>query len=270
MDKIAQLQTDGSQSPFDSIRRVNNLGQEYWLARELMGLLGYVEWRNFSTAVKEAKENLELSGVCVTDHFLEISTKSQGRDATDYQLTRLACYHVALACNGKGKPMVAQAKHYFAIKTRQAEIGDSNPSKELLETAYYAIDSIFTNTAIAPELVSGLKLNATISIKPELRPHLESARQLLIESTAQPHQLLTPTEIGKRFGLSAIAVNKLLVEKGLQIPNPKKKSQKDPSYIPTDRGQEFADFTLATGSNNSTTYQQLRWYESVCTFFAHV
>ena len=38
---------------FDQIRH-EECGVEFWYARELMGLLNYVEWRNFENAIKKA------------------------------------------------------------------------------------------------------------------------------------------------------------------------------------------------------------------------
>ena len=88
----------------------------------------------------------------------------------------------------------------------------------------------------------------------------------MIANTAQQFELLSPTEIGTQLKKSAIAVNKLLVEKGFQVKNSNKKSRKDLSYLPTVKGSEFSDITLSTGKNNdSTSYQQLRWYASVLT-----
>jgi hypothetical protein len=43
-----------------------------------------------------------------------------GLNQDDYKLSRYACYHTALACDGR-KPEVALAKKYFVVKTRQAE-----------------------------------------------------------------------------------------------------------------------------------------------------
>jgi DNA-damage-inducible protein D len=91
---ISQQQNTQEASPFDRIRRHDNLGREYWLARELMELLEYVEWRNFRLAIEEAIENLELSGIPREQNFLEVITKSLGRDGVNYQLTRMGCYHV--------------------------------------------------------------------------------------------------------------------------------------------------------------------------------
>lgn len=46
----------GMSPDFDSIKQANMYGEDYWSARDLAPLLGYVEWRNFETvAVKKAK-----------------------------------------------------------------------------------------------------------------------------------------------------------------------------------------------------------------------
>ena len=117
---IVTINPSNSDSPFDSIRRYNEQGNEYWIARELMGLMGYRQWRNFETTINQAIENLELNDDKVSDHFLLLVTKSQGRDGKDFKLTRYASYMTALCCDGR-KPEVAAAKKYFAIKTREAE-----------------------------------------------------------------------------------------------------------------------------------------------------
>jgi hypothetical protein len=109
-----------SDSPFDSIRRIDEQGNEFWLGRELMSLMGYTRWASFETPINQAIENLELNQDKVSDHFYYLTSKSQGRDGKDFKLTRYACYMTALCCDGR-KPEVASAKKYFAIKTREAE-----------------------------------------------------------------------------------------------------------------------------------------------------
>ena len=56
---------------FESIKHQNILGQEYWSARELMPLLGYVYWQSFEQVIQKAMlaaTSLEL-GVKAEDHF---------------------------------------------------------------------------------------------------------------------------------------------------------------------------------------------------------
>jgi hypothetical protein len=107
-------------SPFDSIRRTDEQG-EYWLARDLMTVMGYTLWQRFENPITQAIENLELTGDKASDHFLSLVIKSQGRNGRNYRLTRYACYMVALCCDGR-KLEVASAKKYFAVKTREAEV----------------------------------------------------------------------------------------------------------------------------------------------------
>lgn len=49
-------------SPFEAIRRTSGTENEYWSARDLAKILGYKEWRNFTTAIEKAKEASEQSG----------------------------------------------------------------------------------------------------------------------------------------------------------------------------------------------------------------
>jgi len=58
-------------SPFEAIREEAEDGSEYWSARDLSKILGYTEWRNFTTAIEKAKEACQNSGQAVSDHFVE-------------------------------------------------------------------------------------------------------------------------------------------------------------------------------------------------------
>lgn len=44
-----------SEQTFESIKYVNEYGEEYWLARELQSVLEYAQWRRFSDAIEHAK-----------------------------------------------------------------------------------------------------------------------------------------------------------------------------------------------------------------------
>jgi DNA-damage-inducible protein D len=49
------------------------VGVEYWLARELLVLLGYSDGRNFLNAVDKAKESCKTTGEAVLDHFVDVT-----------------------------------------------------------------------------------------------------------------------------------------------------------------------------------------------------
>lgn len=48
-------------------------GVEYWLARDIQHLLGYAEWRNFTSVISKAKTACEVSSHPVADHFVEVT-----------------------------------------------------------------------------------------------------------------------------------------------------------------------------------------------------
>ncbi len=119
---MTSLAESNKQSPFDSIRKYRADGSEFWSARELMAILQYVKWQKFKDVIDIAKENLGTIDTQASNHFLPVEVKSLGRNAIDFELSRLACYHIALASDSRGKDAVKMAKHYFAVKTREAEV----------------------------------------------------------------------------------------------------------------------------------------------------
>lgn len=109
-------------SPFDSIRRTDEQG-EYWLARDLMPLLGYERWDRVPETVERAMTACTNSGNSVADHFSEEARKSQGkgRPRQDFRFSRYGSYLVAMNGDPR-KPEIAAAQSYFAIKAHEAEI----------------------------------------------------------------------------------------------------------------------------------------------------
>ena len=99
---------------------------EIWKARDLMGLLGYDQWRNFESAIQRAMEACKNAGVETSLHF-QASTgtvvlgKGAQRAIDDYILTRYACYLVAQNGDPRKKE-IAFAQSYFAFQTRRIEL----------------------------------------------------------------------------------------------------------------------------------------------------
>lgn len=111
-----------SDSPFDSIRRQRHDGTEYWTSRDLQPLLGYMKWQDFQAAIQRARVAAGNAGVEVGAHFMGVhKISSSGPSAADHELTRYACYLVAMNGDPR-KPEIAAAQTYFAVKTREAEV----------------------------------------------------------------------------------------------------------------------------------------------------
>jgi DNA-damage-inducible protein D len=113
---------------FENIRKINEHGQEYWLARDLQLALGYEKWQKFEWAIERAKQSCENSWQKAKDHFLGAGKmvpigSGTEREISDYHLSRYACYLIAQ--NGDPRKVeIAKAQTYFAIKTREKEIDD--------------------------------------------------------------------------------------------------------------------------------------------------
>ena len=78
-------------SPFDAIRQIDGQGNEYWSARDMSKLLGYVKWENFIVVIKRAMKACENSGEAVSDHFPEVrkmikTGKGAIRNTNDFYL----------------------------------------------------------------------------------------------------------------------------------------------------------------------------------------
>lgn len=117
-----------TESLFESIKHLNEYGQEFWYARELSKVLEYRDFRNFELTVFKAMDACKNSGNIVSDHFGEgtemVSIGSGAkRSFPSYILSRYACYLIVM--NGDpSKEIISLGQSYFAIKTRQQELID--------------------------------------------------------------------------------------------------------------------------------------------------
>lgn len=113
-------------SPFDAIRLTRQDGAEYWSARDLQPLLGYVKWERFRETIDRALESNENAAPgTANDHFpaagkMIEAGKGAERTVLDYHLSRHACYLIAMNGDPR-KPEIAAAQLYFAAQTQQAE-----------------------------------------------------------------------------------------------------------------------------------------------------
>ncbi|MBA3047228.1 DNA damage-inducible protein D [Candidatus Falkowbacteria bacterium] len=101
-------------------------GVEFWYARELQGLLGYEQWRNFESVIEKAQVACIGAKQDISDHFADVSKmvdigSGAKKPIPDIMLTRYACYLIAQNGDPR-KDEIAFAMTYFAVQTRKQEI----------------------------------------------------------------------------------------------------------------------------------------------------
>ncbi|MBK6717814.1 MAG: DNA damage-inducible protein D [Burkholderiales bacterium] len=122
---------------FEGLRQVDEDGNEYWMARQLAGVLDYSQYRHFLPVIERAKEACLLSGQPVDDHMEDVLTmvtigSGAKRSVDDIRLSRYACYLIVQ--NGDpSKPVIANGQTYFAIQTRRQELADDANFSRLSE-----------------------------------------------------------------------------------------------------------------------------------------
>jgi DNA-damage-inducible protein D len=122
---------DGLIKELDNKRHINAAGKEYWNAREIHTLFGYPDFDVFNGVIQRAIVGCRRNNVTVEKHFLANSVmitigKGGQRKVSDFYLSRLACYLIAMEGNAN-KIEIAAAKAYFAVQTRRQEEFDAMP-----------------------------------------------------------------------------------------------------------------------------------------------
>ncbi len=111
---------------FEDIKRVDEHGNEYWLARELQQVLEYKKWQKFINVIENAKLACEQSKFMIDEHFTQVGKTSKMpnggvKNILEYKLSRYACYLIVQNSDPR-KEVVALGQTYFAIQTRKQEL----------------------------------------------------------------------------------------------------------------------------------------------------
>lgn len=115
-----------SEQTFESIKHINEYGQEFWYARELARVLEYKDFRNFEQSIFKAMGACKNSGYDIADHFGDVTEmvrigSGAERGFPSYTLSRYACYLTVMNGDPR-KEVIAVGQTYFAVKTRQQEL----------------------------------------------------------------------------------------------------------------------------------------------------
>lgn len=117
--------TKKAKETFESIKKIDENGNEWWSSRELAKVLTYVNYKYFLEVMRKAWSAAANSGVNPADHFVVynemVSIGSNAERQVDtVKMSRFACY-LTVQNADPTKTIVAQAQTYFAVQTRRAE-----------------------------------------------------------------------------------------------------------------------------------------------------
>ena len=121
-------QNNYTESLFESIKHINEYGEEFWYARELQIALDYKRWDKFQNVISKAMDACKNSENNVDDHFSHVGKIVEAgatyKDVGDIELSRYACYLIVQNGDSR-KKVIALGQTYFAVKTRQQELIDN-------------------------------------------------------------------------------------------------------------------------------------------------
>jgi DNA-damage-inducible protein D len=110
----------------EEVKRVNSQGDDFWVAREIHTILGYLTWDKFVPVINRAESAISAAGgepshhIAHTSKMVELGDGAKRR-VKEFFLSRGACYLIAM--NGDPtKPEIAGAQEYFAIQARRQEL----------------------------------------------------------------------------------------------------------------------------------------------------
>src|SRR3990167_378399 len=117
------------ENTFETIKRIDDHGKEYWSSRELAKALEYSDYRKFMNVVDKAKVSCENSGGVIHNHFVHMDEmvpigSGAERPVDTIYLSRYACYLI-VQNSDPTKVVVAKGQTYFAIQTRRQEKTDN-------------------------------------------------------------------------------------------------------------------------------------------------
>ena len=117
---------------FEDIKHIDENGNEFWYARELMPLLEYSKWENFNSVIQKSVLSYNNSNNDDSYWLPEvrkpiITGKGKEEYIKDYKLSRYICYLIVQNANPR-KKMVALGQTYFAIQTRRQELSEKEYS----------------------------------------------------------------------------------------------------------------------------------------------
>ncbi len=155
----------------------------------------------------------------------------------------------------------------YSLKTHEAETRSSYQPKSTIthEAAQLAL-LVGEFAGLEKSLTAQLAVNAATRVNPALKPAADELKTAIACTDPSDDAYLNPTQIGEAIGKSAIAVNRWLINAGLQYRTDDRKLP----YRPTESGKQWGRMVSAVARGSNQTVFQLRWLPGVTQLFEEV
>ena len=122
MNELEKINVNDGINIFESIKHIDDDGNEYWSARELQKALDYSQWRRFNETIERAKTACVNSGYNAANHFADVGkmvrTGDSNRLIEDYHLSRYACYLIAQNGDSRKKSYITCSDIFCGSNTK--------------------------------------------------------------------------------------------------------------------------------------------------------
>ena len=141
------------QSPFETIKEVDDQGREWWNSRKFAKLLGYQKYWNFERLMDKVASFLQQEkGLNLKEHMVEIEEMAQlnnrgWRQVKSIKLSKTACIAITTNADQK-KSIVKAAREYFTNQMTSSELATSIEGNVLIyrsSTGKVNINVLFSN-----------------------------------------------------------------------------------------------------------------------------
>ena len=241
---------------FGQISITDNNGEPWFVAKDIAEILGYSETSAMTRTLDEDEvSNVRSADSAGRDNHLLIISES-GLYSAILRSRRSEAKAFKKWVTSEVLPSIRKTGSYTA-KSALPEVKEASERINAATNIFDGLKSVAmslgcdNNTAAisanqACNLVTGVNLMQILG-----KTHLIAEKQDIP---------MTPTQIGKEIGMSAVTVNKKLDELGFQ-------TKISEYWVPTEKGKEFAK-VLDTGKkhNSGTPITQVKWFSGIIPF----
>lgn len=224
---------------------------------ELGKRLGYAEPRMIRKLIKRMLENNQLKPEQVRS---TVERLSNGAISTTYCLGEFASLKVTTKSETENADEITNEVIRVFIDARKGKpartedpVIASHRKALVIGRTYLSLGKMFGTDVAMSRAIAADRIKAATGV--DVAP--------LLAHNSVEEAPVTPTELGKTVGLSAVAMNQALQDAGLQVKGPVDPKSKKADWTPTEKGKPYCTVNPYKAPNSEHTGYRALWYPRV-------